>query len=85
MPEGPLGELEALKRRIHNATPRDIERVARRAGWIHDRTTGGHAIYIKDGFPFNLSIPLHDLKGWTAKRLLNLIESSLYSEGGEDD
>lgn len=82
MPEDPLAELEALKRRIHNVSPSDVERVARRAGWIYDRTTGGHAIYIKEGFPFNLSIPQHSLKGWTAKRLLNLIESSLYEEGG---
>ena len=73
-------KLEELKKSLHNLTPKDIERVAELAGWSYDRTTGGHAIYVKPGFWANLSIPQHDLKGWTARRLLNTIESSLDEE-----
>jgi predicted RNA binding protein YcfA (HicA-like mRNA interferase family) len=73
-------KLQALRRRAHNLKPRDIERVAEEAGWVYHHTTGGHAIYIKEGFPPNLSIKLHNLGGKLALRLLDLIESSLYEE-----
>ncbi len=76
-------QLEALRRRAHNLKPREIESLARRAGWVYHHTTGGHAIYTKEGFPFNLSIKLHGLGGKLALRLLNVIESSLYEEEGE--
>lgn len=78
-------QLEALRRRPHNLKPRDIERLAEEAGWVYHHTTGGHAIYVKEGFPFNLSIKLHRLGGKLALRLLNLIESSLYEEEGKDE
>ena len=78
-------QLEALKQHPQNLAPQDIERVAKKAGWVHDRTTGGHSIYTKEGFWANLSIPQHSLKGWTAKRLLNVIESSLYEEEEENE
>ena len=73
-------QLRALRRRAHNLKPRDIERVAEKAGFVYHHTTGGHAIYIKEGSPPNLSIKLHHLGGKLALRLLNLIESSLYEE-----
>jgi len=73
-------QLQALRRRPHNLRPRDIMRVAEAAGWVHQRTTGSHAIYTKEGFPPNLSIKLHDLGGKLALRLLNLIEASLLME-----
>lgn len=72
-------ELEALGR-AGNPQPRQIERLAGRAGWVYHHTTGGHAIYVKEGFWANLSIPQHRLKRKTALRLLKLIESSLYEE-----
>ncbi len=75
-----LQELEALRQHLHNLKPRDIDRVAKMAGWALDRSTGGHAIYTKEGFWANLSVPQHGLKGWTAKQLLNVIESSVYEE-----
>jgi len=70
-------EIAALRRRRHNITPRELEAVARRAGWVLHNTEGGHATYVKEGYPFNLSIPLHDLNGWTALRILKSIEASL--------
>jgi predicted RNA binding protein YcfA (HicA-like mRNA interferase family) len=73
-------ELEALRRKAHNLKPSDIERLARRAGWVYDRTKGSHATYIKEGFPRILTIKLDDLGGKLALRLLSIIESSLYEE-----
>lgn len=75
--------IEDLRNRCHNLTPQDIERLATDAGWVFDRFGKNHAIYIKPGFWANLSIP-QNLKGWTARRLLNIIESSLYEEGIEE-
>lgn len=75
-------EIDQLKRRCHNLEPRDIEAVARRAGYEYDRTKGSHATYIKARHP-NLIIKLHDLGGDLARRLLNQIASSL--EDDEED
>jgi hypothetical protein len=80
--------LRALRRGANNLESRDIERVAEAAGFIYHHTGKGHVIYIKKGFPPNLSIPQGRLKGKTALRLLSLIESSLYrekEEGSDDD
>jgi len=74
-----LREVEQLKRRSHNLEPREIEAVARRAGYDHDRTKGAHATYVKAGHP-NLVIKLHDLGGDLARRLLNQIASSLHDD-----
>ena len=71
-----LREIDQLKGRCHNLEPRDIEAVARRAGYEYDRTKGSHATYVKAGHP-NLIIKLHDLGGDLARRLLNQIASSL--------
>ena len=71
-------ELEALLRRVHNVKPQEIERIAKKAGWRHQNTTGSHATYVKDSFPHVLTIKLHRLGGGLARRLLHLIESSLY-------
>jgi predicted RNA binding protein YcfA (HicA-like mRNA interferase family) len=73
-------ELQALRRRPYNLKARDIERLARKAGWVYHHTTGSHAIYVKEGFPSNLPIKQHDLGGKLALRLLSVIESSLYEE-----
>jgi len=76
-------ELEALRRRAFNLSPRELEAAARRAGWFLHHIEGGHAIYVKEGYPFNLSIPLHKLKGKTALRVIKAIEASLM-EGKEE-
>lgn len=73
-------ELEAARRKAYNLKPSDIERLARRAGWVYARTTGSHATYIKEGFPPILTIKLNDLGGGLALSLLRMIESSLYEE-----
>lgn len=78
-----MEQLERLRRRPHNLRPRDIEKMAEMAGWVYHHGTGGHAIYVKEGFWANLSIPQHKLKGKTALRLLSLIEASVY-EGEEE-
>ncbi len=83
-----LREVESLKQQLHNLRQKDLDRVARMAGFDLDRISGGHAIYTKEGFWANLSVPQHRrLKGWTARRLLNLIEASLYEEeqNGSDE
>ena len=77
-------ELQAL-RRAGTPQPRDVERLAKRAGWRYDRTKGDHVIYIKEGFWANLSIPQRGLRRKTALRLLNLIEASLLEEEDNDD
>jgi hypothetical protein len=74
-----LRSIEELRERRHNLRDRDIERVAREAGWEYDRTTR-HIIYVKEGFWANLSIPRGKVKGSTALRLLSLIEASVYEE-----
>jgi len=73
-------QLEAARRKAYNLRPSDIERLARRAGWVYARTTGSHATYIKEGFPSILTIKLHGLGGELALSLLRIIESSLYEE-----
>lgn len=73
-------EIEALRRRRHNLRPRDIEKVAERAGWVYDRMEGSHAIYVKDGFWANLPIPQRKIRGNLAPRLLAIIEASIYEE-----
>lgn len=78
-------QLEALRRRAHNLRPSEIEGLAKKAGWVYHHTTGSHAIYVKEGFPPNLSIKLHHLGGKLALRLLNLIGSSLLDEEEEDE
>jgi|GEM_PF-2709747 len=77
-------ELEALGR-AGNPEPRQIERLARRAGWVFSRMKGDHAIYKKEGFWANLSIPQRRLKRKTALRLLNVIEASLVEEERASD
>jgi hypothetical protein len=77
--------LRSLRRGANNLESRDIERVAEAAGFIYHHTGKGHVIYIKEGFPPNLSIPQGRLKGKTALRLLSLIESSLYREEEDSD
>jgi len=69
-----LREIEELKHRCHNLKPREIEAVAKRAGYEHDRTKGSHATYMKVGCQ-RLVIKLHDLGGDLARRLLNQIDA----------
>ena len=76
-------ELEAFRRRVHNVKPREIIRLAERAGWVRQNTTGSHATYVKEGFPRVMTIKLHDLGGDLVRSLLRLIESSLYEEEEE--
>lgn len=75
--------IQALRQRRYNLTFRDLEEVAEDAGWCFDRNHGNHAIYTKQGFLGNLSIPRRKLKGKTALRILAVIESSLDLEDGE--
>jgi len=60
-----------------------MQRLAEQAGWVLHNTEGSHAIYIKEGFWANLSIPQGKLKPGLALRLLGIVESSLYEEGEE--
>ena len=76
--------IQALRQRRYNLTFRDLEEVAKDAGWRFDRNHGNHAIYTKQGFLGNLSIPRRNLKGKTALRILAFIESSLPLEEGEE-
>ena len=76
--------IQALRQRRHNLTFRDLEEVAEDAGWCLDRNQGNHAIYTKQGFLGNLSIPRRKLKGNTALRILAFIESSLELEECEE-
>lgn len=78
-------QLKDLRGRPHNLKPSDIEKLARQAGWVYDRTTGSHATYVKEGFPNILTIKLGKLKGNLARRLLNVIESSLHYEERRSD
>ena len=82
-----LEEIDALRRRRHNLKHRELESVAKAAGWMYDRTTGSHVIYAKAGVREPLSIPRHStLKGFLALRLLNQIEDSIIAEeGGHDE
>ena len=80
-----LRQIEALRRRRHNLKPREVEQVAVAAGWSYDRTVGSHAIYVKEGFWANLSIPQGKLKGNLATKLLNIIEASVLHEQEEED
>ena len=78
-------QIQDVRKRRYNVGHQEIERLAVDAGWVFDRWGKGHAIYIKQGFPMNLSIPQHKkLKGRTALRLLSIIESSLYHEETEE-
>jgi len=76
-------ELEALRRRANNVKPREIVRLAERAGWVWQNTEGSHATYVKEGFPSVLTIKLHNLRGDLVRSLLRRIESSLYEEEEE--
>jgi predicted RNA binding protein YcfA (HicA-like mRNA interferase family) len=78
-------ELEALRRRVHNVKPWEIENLAKKAGWVWQNTTGSHATYVKEGFPSVLTIKLHRLGGDLARSLLRIIESSLYEEERASD
>ena len=78
-------ELQALRRRIHNVKPWEIENLAKKAGWVWQNTTGSHATYVKEGFPSVLTIKLHGLSGGLARSLLRIIEASLHEEGVNDD
>ena len=79
MPKDARRELDELAQRPDNIRPREMEKVARDAGWTHRRTTGGHAIYKKEGAPRPLPIPQHPgaLKGKLAKKLIERIRESL--------
>ena len=81
-----LEEIEALRRRKHNLKPRDLENVAMAAGWVYDRTTGSHIIYVKEGIREPLPIQNHSkVNGYLALRLLNQIEDSITKEEVEHD
>jgi len=78
-------QIQDVRKQRYNVGHQEVERLAVDAGWVFDRWGKGHAIYIKQGFPMNLSIPQHKkLKGRTVLRLLSLIESSLYHEETEE-
>ena len=79
MPKDVRRELDELDQRLSAVRHREIEKVARDAGWTHRRTTGGHAIYKKEGAPRLLSIPQHPvpLKKGLAKKLIQRIRESL--------
>lgn len=82
MGEDVLERIAALRRRRHNLKAREIEAVASAAGWVHDRTEGSHAIFVKEGFGPNLPIP-RKIKGNLALRLLGMIEASIVQEQEE--
>ena len=74
------GQIVALRRRAANVKPTEIEGLALDAGFVHQGTTGSHAVYAKDGYPPNLSIKLHDLGKGLVFKYLKLIEDSLWEE-----
>jgi len=76
-------QIESLRRRRHNLTPRDIEKIAEDAGWVYDRTQGSHVIYVKENFWANLPIPQRKIRGNLVPRLLALIEESICEEEEE--
>lgn len=51
---------------------RQLEGLLRDHGFVHDRTSGSHRIYVKKGFP-PISVPYHagkDIKPGTLKNIL---------------
>jgi predicted RNA binding protein YcfA (HicA-like mRNA interferase family) len=72
-----LKRIAALRSRLHNVTPRELERIAEEAGWVYSRTRGSHDIFVKGGFWANLAIPRTKVTGNVARKLLDLIEQSL--------
>ena len=41
----------------HNYRVRDLDRILRKNGYVHDRTRGSHIQYVKDGKKIVISIP----------------------------
>ena len=79
MPKDIRRELDELAQRPNNIRPREMEKVAVDAGWTYRRTTGGHAIYTKEGAPRPLPIPQHTgaFKGKLARKLIERIREAL--------
>lgn len=52
---------------------RDLIKLLKDNGWVHDRTEGSHHIFKKAGHPKTISVPVHpgkDLKTGTARAIL---------------
>ncbi len=73
-----LSEIASLRKRRNNVRARDLENVANAAEWQHDRTTGSHKIYVKEGFR-SVPIPRHSgaLPGSLVLGILKAIEESV--------
>ncbi|MEX2159334.1 MAG: type II toxin-antitoxin system HicA family toxin [Dehalococcoidia bacterium] len=78
-----LKRIEELRRRKHNVKPRELESIAKAAGYTHDRTTGSHIFYVKEGVREPLPpIPRHsrNVNGWIVLRFLVRLEKGLLEE-----
>ncbi len=73
-----LSEIASFRRRRNNVRARDLEDIAELTGWQHDRTTGSHKMYVKEGFR-SLPIPQHSgaLPGILVLSILKAIEESV--------
>ena len=50
----------------------------RRAGWVVDRQVGSHVMFVKQGYPYTLSVPQHKELGiGILKKLLKQAELSV--------
>ena len=58
--------------RLPQATPEDVARVARRAGFLQDRQRGSHAVWVHPTNGRRIVIPMHcgDLKRGTLRGIV---------------
>jgi predicted RNA binding protein YcfA (HicA-like mRNA interferase family) len=62
--------------KLPRITGREAIRAFKKSGFKEDRTTGSHCVLKKDGYPLNLTIPVHSGKTIGAGLLKSLIEAA---------
>ena len=53
----PEFDLDAMYRNPANVRGRDLMRAAEERGWVRQRQSGSHVVYMLPGWPRSLSIP----------------------------
>jgi predicted RNA binding protein YcfA (HicA-like mRNA interferase family) len=51
---------------------KEVIRLLNKNGWVHERTTGSHYIFSKEGINENISVPVHGNRN-IAKGTLHII------------
>jgi predicted RNA binding protein YcfA (HicA-like mRNA interferase family) len=72
-----------LKNNPNNATFPDIRKLLGQIGFVLDRITGSHHIFVKDEITFVIPVHKNKVKTIYVKRVIELIEQT-ENQGGEE-